>query len=323
MGIKQQFEGVRAREASILIDFRWNKERFRERVELAPTTPNMRAAARMRDEIRALVDLGRFTWKDFTRYVPGSPSIPDLGGKAAGPLFGDVADDWMTLTAQGVAATTLQEYENALNRYWQPPFGTRPIEGIEYEEVALYVAALPIKSPKTFNNIMTPARGIFAYAFKTKKVPHDIMQEIDSRRGQKTPPDPLESDEMELVLDHIQRKYHPQWHNYFETAFFSGLRPSEQIALQWPKVDFRLQQTRIDTARVRTLDKDTKTHSVRDIDLQTRAERHQKAKGTQLSGRRPRIPESCYRGAVYRHRGADGCRVAAYAEGFGHTPPGC
>jgi integrase len=118
---------------------------------------------------------------------------------------------------------------------------------------------------------MTPARGTFAYAFKTKKVPHDLMLEIDSRRGQRTPPDPLELDEVELVLDHIERKYHPQWRNYFETAFFSGLRPSEQIALQWPKVDFRRQQARIDAARVRALDKDTKTHSVRDIDLQTRA----------------------------------------------------
>jgi integrase len=225
----------------------------------------------MRSEIVALIDLGRFTWEDFARYFPGSASLPKGGGVGALPTFAEVADTWLTLTAPDVAATTLKEYKNALNRYWRPAFGDRAIKGIEYEEFALYVAALPIRSPKTFNNIMTPARGVFGYAFKTKKVPRDITQDIDSRKGQTLPPDPLDLEEVELVLDHIQQKYNPQWHNYFETAFFSGLRPSEEIALKWPNVDFRRQQARIDAARVRFIDKDTKTHQARDIDLQTHA----------------------------------------------------
>jgi integrase len=270
MGSKQQFEGVRARATTLFVDFRWNGERYREALDLAPNAPNMRAAARIRDEIVSAIDIGKFTWEDFARHFPNSRHLPKAGG-AALPTFSEVADTWLTLTAPDVAATTLKEYRNALNRYWRPVFGDRAIKEIEYEELALYVAALPVKSAKTFNNIMTPARGTFAYAFKTKKVPHDIMIEIDSRRGQKAPPDPLDLEEVELVLDHIQRKYDPQWHNYFETAFFSGLRPSEQIALRWPKVDFRRQQARIDSARVRALDKDTKTHDLRDIDLQSRA----------------------------------------------------
>lgn len=231
----------------------------------------MRAAARMRAEIIAAINIGKFTWEDFARYFPGSPSLPKGGGVGALPTFNEVADAWLTLTAPEVAVTTLQEYRNALNRYWRPMFGERAIKSMEYEEVALYVAALPIKSAKTFNNVMTPARGVFAYAFKTKKVTHNLTMEIDSRRGQTTPPDPLDLDEVELVLAHILNKYGPHWHNYFEVAFFAGLRPSEEIALLWPKIDFRREQARIDAARVRTLDKDTKTHSVRDIDLQSRA----------------------------------------------------
>jgi integrase len=58
---------------------------------------------------------------------------------------------------------------------------------------------------------------------------------------------------------------------YLEVAFFAGMRPSEQIALKWRSIDFRSGKARIEAARVRSIDKGTKTHKVRDIDLQTRA----------------------------------------------------
>ncbi|MGW8309030.1 MAG: Arm DNA-binding domain-containing protein [Achromobacter pulmonis] len=271
MGGKQQFPGIYPREASIRIAFQWGGRRYRERLNLAPSAPNLRAAARMRAEITAAINIGKFTWEDFARYFPESPSLPRGGGAGALPTFNEVAEVWEALAAANVAATTLKEYRNALNRYWRPMFGERAIRSIEYEEFALYVASLPIKSAKTFNNIMVPVRGVFSYALKTKKVSHDITIEIESRKGQKPPPDPLDLDEVELVLAHILQKYGPQWHNYFEVAFFAGLRPSEEIALTWPKIDFRREQARIDAARVRTLDKDTKTHIARDVDLQTRA----------------------------------------------------
>jgi integrase len=46
------------------------------------------------------------------------------------------------------------------------------------------------------------------------------------------------------------------------------MRPSESIALRWSRCDFRREQIRIDSARVRHQDKGTKTLVVRDVDLQ-------------------------------------------------------
>src|SRR5690606_28727123 len=84
-------------------------------------------------------------------------------------------------------------------------------------------------------------------------------------------PDPLERDEVILVLAHLNTAFHPMWRNYFEMAIFAGLRPSEQIALRWSAVDARLEQIRIDAARVRARDKGTKSNKVRYVDLQTPA----------------------------------------------------
>ena len=43
--------------------------------------------------------------------------------------------------------------------------------------------------------------------------------------------------------------------------------------LKWPKVDSRRGSVRVEAARVRTLEKDTKTHAVRDVELVDRAMR--------------------------------------------------
>jgi integrase len=73
------------------------------------------------------------------------------------------------------------------------------------------------------------------------------------------------------VLQQLEKKKDGQWLNYFEFAFFTGLRPSELIALKWGSIDFLRKKATIDAARVRAVDKDSKTHRPRDIDLQTRA----------------------------------------------------
>ncbi len=100
-----------------------------------------------------------------------------------------------------------------------------------------------------------------------------VLARGERRKRQKPLPDPLEIDEVELLLAHILKSHGEQWHNYFEFALFSGLRLSEQIMLKWPKVDSRRGLVRVEAARVRTIEKDTKTHAVRDVELVDRAMR--------------------------------------------------
>lgn len=267
MGRDEHFEGVYPREKSIQIGFTWNGQRHKERLALTPTPANLKAAARIRSDIVDAIRLDRFTRADFSRYFPDSKHI----GSSGGSTFSAVADAWLAIVTPELAKTTVKEYTNLLERNFKPVFGDTPIAEISYEDLAVYMAGRDIKAAKTFNNIMTPVRRIWSYALDTGRVPVDITAKIKSRKGTKPAPDPLELDEIEAVLTHIAKKYSAQWHNYFEFAFFSGLRPSELIALKWAKIDFRRSKVRIDAARVRAVDKDTKTHNSRDIDLQTRA----------------------------------------------------
>ena len=270
MGRNEQFEGVYPREASILINFQWEGRRHRERLELRPTAANIKAAARIRDEIVSAIRIDKFTLDDYQRHFPGSVWIK-RNPKAFSGTFEAVVEAWEELAEQDLAGTTMKEYRNTLNREFMQEYGDRQIASITYEELAVYMVRKKIASAKTFNNIMTPLRQVFAFAVKAKRINTDITREIGSRKNQKPGPDPLDLNEIETVLKQILKAHGEQWHNYFEFAFFSGLRPSEQIAFKWPNVDFRREQARIDEARVRAIDKGVKTHRSRDIDLQTRA----------------------------------------------------
>lgn len=279
MGSKQQLEGVYAREASIQISFQWEGRRHKERVCLNPTAANLRAAARLRDEIVSSIRLGKFTLDDYALHFPDSawlkkrlnPPGANPTALPGGRALRDVMETWFTIAKGELEDTTLKEYRNTMSRYFLTVLGDKDIARITYEDVALLLASHKIANAKTFNNAMTPLRRIFAYARKTRKVSVDITSDIESRKVQSAAPDPLELDEIELVLDCLRRKPDDRWLNYFEFAFFTGMRPSELIALKWENVDFRRTKVRVDSARVRAIDKQTKTKRSRDVDLQTRA----------------------------------------------------
>lgn len=61
------------------------------------------------------------------------------------------------------------------------------------------------------------------------------------------------------------------WRNYFEAAIYSGLRPSEQIALRWADVDLVEKTLTVRAARVRGIEKGIKTATVRTVRLPQRA----------------------------------------------------
>jgi integrase len=190
MGRNEQFEGVYAREASILISFQWNGggegpgRRFRERIALPPTLPNQRAAARLREDIQAAIRLGRFTIVDFARHFPDSKWLKQQPARTG-----------------ELQATTYSEYRRTLDLHFADLWDDRDIASITFDELSEYLAGKGIKSPTTFNNVMTPLRRMFEHALLTKKITEDITDGINRRKVQQAAPDPLAIDEIEAVAE--------------------------------------------------------------------------------------------------------------------------
>lgn len=274
MAREKSYRGIYAREASILIDFQWNGRR-RETLSVRPTDANLQRAARIKLEVETRISLGRFNLDAYAEYFPDSPFLKARGYNRTrdGATFRAVSDQWLKIAGPELSPTTVIEYRNILNCHFLPTFGDHIMSEITYEELALHIAAIHFESGKTFNNCMIPLRQMYRYALATKKITEDVTVEIKSRKRQRPLPDPLELEEVELLLAHVLKSHGEQWHNYFEFALFSGLRPSEQIMLKWPKVDSRRGLVRVEAARVRTIEKGTKTHAARDVELVDRAMR--------------------------------------------------
>ncbi len=77
------------------------------------------------------------------------------------------------------------------------------------------------------------------------------MRNIRNRKQQVPLPDPFTPDEMEEILDHLREHAPEQVWNWYMFAFGTGVRPSEQTALQWDDIDWNHRTIRVRRARVR------------------------------------------------------------------------
>lgn len=242
---------------SIRLKFTWLGKRRVETLNLAPTPANIKAAERTLAKIVSAIEAGVYRRED---YFEGKGPKTKEG-------FAEYADAWVeTLT---VEASTKAAYIAALNSTWKPAFDGRALAEIRHSDVKKAVAD-KVKSGvsgKTVNNYLTPLRKVFEAAVKDDLIPKDPADGVTSVGYQKPEPDPFTQGERDMILAHLKQRYDEQVWNYYTFAFDTGVRPSEQIALGWPDIDWVRQKARISRARVRRQVKGTKTNQVREIDL--------------------------------------------------------
>lgn len=262
MATKRTQIGIVPRDNSIKIWFMYQGKRCWESIKLNPTPPNIRYAAKLRDEICNKIALGCFSYAE---YFPESKRAANDASKAK--TFEMVANDWIE-TIGDLATSTIEGYLKMLNNHVLPKIGSMPIDKITYSRLASLLTKLDCGA-KTKNNVATVIRQPFMLAVRDGLIKDNPAQYLQNAKAQKEPPDPFMLDEAELILAKL--KGEPVYYNYFELAFFTGLRTSELFALTWQDIDFNRQTMRINKASVKGEIKSTKTYSFRDVELNSRA----------------------------------------------------
>ena len=299
MGRKSESGGVKPKGNRIQFDFWFRKVRCRPTIDLKPSTANLLYARSMHKKILEEIRHGTFNIHEhFPRYVPEF-----LTATGAAPLrvktFNEYADAYL-VSISGIGASTQDTYRRAL-MHWRSWFGESRIDTILHSDVTTKLGAHGWKTNKTRNNVVSVARGVFKLAWRDQVLKVNPIEGVEGLPLEDQDPDPFDLDELEIVLEKLQKVSGPEVRDYFEFAFFTGLRPSEQIELKWTKFDERSRMIRIDHSRVRGKAKTaeatkfktssvskrgTKTHHDRDVKLNKRAFaviRRQKAR-TMLRG---------------------------------------
>ena len=269
MGRRATTDGVKPAGDRIEVRFTWKGKDLRPTLPLKPTAANLKHAVRLRQDILDDIRTGCFILaKYFPDYKFADRHVaPSATG---GRTLREWEEVWAKLSTRDLEHSTLSIYRRHLKAYWLPKLGDTNPARVTHEAIRLHLADLSHLSRKTQNNILIPFRGVMSLVCKTLKI-EDPTEGIDNLKVQRPDPDPFTPEEVELILTTWEKK-DPVFADYFEFAFFAGLRVSEQIALMWPDVDLVKGTMLIHRAKVLTKDKErTKTHRARLVELNSRA----------------------------------------------------
>jgi integrase len=234
---------------------------------MAPTPANLKYAHRLIAEICERIRTGTFS---LVEYFPasGTPSVLTV-------------NEWLKtwLKAQRIEASTRSGYDAAI-RFWSASMidaqfntlGPKTLRAVKHSHILTAIANRPDLSGKTINNYVAVLREAFELAITDKLISANPVADVPRARYQKPPPDPFSREEVESIIAEAARVYEGNVHNMIETWFWTGLRTSEILGLDWPNIDFASGQMLIASAFVQGEQKDrTKTSVARVVNLNSRS----------------------------------------------------
>jgi integrase len=277
MGSKWFTEGVSAKPRErIQFDFVFEGVRYRPSIRRPPSESNLRRARERLHAIEHQIEVGTFS---FSEEFPDYRYLRRLTGSAAVRSCDQVFDEFLAhcesrFTKQDLAAITLSGYRRILNSVWRPALGTQLFHQVRFSKLAR-IADAHTWTKKTYNNMVSVLRRAFEFGYRDHPEQHNPAAHLRcARLTKKDRPkiDPFAMQDAETIIAAMHRHWGEAQGNYDEFRFFTGLRPSEQIALAVSDLDVVHGVISINKARVAGVDRAlTKTGNDRRVELCERA----------------------------------------------------
>lgn len=238
--------GVHAATAnSIEITFEYQAVRCRERIKLAPTSSNLKYAAKLKSSIEVEIAKGSF---DYFKFFPKSKRARRFSRNPAQTItVGEILTEYLTQAKTQLEPETYGDYSEFIRNIWRPRFGTWQLSALNHDAIETWVAE-QTASRKRILNVLIPLRQAVRYAVKRKYLAIDPIGTVSVKRPRKAKArsliDPFESAEVNAVLKQME----PQVAHLFQFWAWTGLREGELIALRWDAVDLKARTARIERA---------------------------------------------------------------------------
>lgn len=256
--------GVKAAsETTIEITFTFNGVRCRERIKLKPTAVNLAKAERHRAAVLHAIAAGTF---DYATTFPGSKNIAKFTDKPALTVE-KYLNDWLAGKKPQIKSSTYNDYLKTI-RIINEQFGAMQLCDLKRKPIAEWARSLGC-SNKRISNLISPLRAALTDAahhelIDTNPIAGWTYKKIMPPKSSDV--EPFTRVEQELILAQLTG----QGKNLIQFAFWTGLRTSEIIELEWGDIDWNRGIARVERAKTQYADEaeTTKTKSgERDVKL--------------------------------------------------------
>lgn len=189
--------------------------------------------------------------KDISRLI-GKEVLPGI-------LVDPIADLWLTIKSNSVAATSFRGYKNKAEVHVRPRWGEIQIDQIDHLDLQEWIQGPLSKrlKNKTIRDIISNVRQVFRLYRTRKKVAHDPTEGLFVRLPDPEAPDPFTRAEMKQILETPTNR--TQELLMVQFMIWAGPRVSETIALAWEDVDLKQGMVTFRRSKVRGAYRVTKT----------------------------------------------------------------
>lgn len=237
---------VTSRNGRLIIDFRYQGIRCRERTKYVDTAANKAIVEAILKKIEAELILGTF---DYAKYFPLSKRVKkfeDINAQKRSqqvkvPLFCNFVPVWFNENKSQWRISHQTSVTNNLQNHLIKEFGGKVMSEItksdylnfrtmlaqpDDEDLYSYSEATINKITNVMRMIMTEASERFGF--------DNPMIGIKNLKVRRTHIEPFTLDEVMLFIKNVRHDYR----NYYTVRFFTGMRTGEIDGLQWKYVDF-------------------------------------------------------------------------------------
>lgn len=227
----------------IRIRFMHNGKRCCETLSYPQTPQGIKAAENLRAQVVQLAKLGMLSEQKYAELFPGTSYEY---AQDATPLFGEYAQTW--LDSRDIVIGTRKNYLWALNIYWMPHLATVPLDQITPMRLRKIIVSTQWVSLNAKRNALTRLSSVLKSAVRDEFIPRNPVDSIELPRRNRKVVDPFTREEADQIIAWLYENL--KWQSkiyacYFEFAFYTGLRPSEIMALRWDEVDTNTQSVHI------------------------------------------------------------------------------
>lgn len=233
MGEKQYPTGVRPYGSGIQIRFSWDKKRYEPIWPRKPSPKNLAAASALRAEITLRAKSGILTLEYLADHFPEYAHAKEHSETNPKYLLCTLAQDF--LDNSGMPANSRTSYRQQLNAYVMPELAEVDVRYCTEGDLVAWSRAQTFTSQSVRNLAYSALRKVMALAVSYGYISKSPAEVLKITKDSDTEPDPLTPEERDAVLLWLEKKYTGRQraiYLYYVIGFWTGMRPSEMIALE-------------------------------------------------------------------------------------------